>query len=75
MRLALNTSSNVDSGSCCRARCPSSIQVMFSSPFRLSLTELITNVDISGNVPLSEALETVILDEFIIVLWIYNYSG
>ena len=64
MRLALNTSSNVDSGSCCHARCPNSIQVMFSSPFRLSLTELITNVDISGNAPLSDALETAVYNRW-----------
>ena len=49
---------------------PNSIQVTLSVPFRLSLTELLTNMDINGSAPLSEVLETVILEELIIVLWI-----
>ena len=43
---------------------------MLSDPFKLSLTELITNVDINGTAPLSGILETVILEEFIIDLGI-----
>ena len=45
--------------------------LIMSDPFRLSLTELITNVDINGTAPLSDVLETIILDpeEFINVLW------
>ena len=43
---------------------------MFSVPFRLSLTELISSTDISGTAPLSDVLKTVILEEFIITLWI-----
>ena len=39
-------------------------------PFRLSLTELISNLDISGIAPLSDVLETVTLEEFIITLGI-----
>ena len=49
---------------------PSSIHVMFSVPFKVSLTELISNIDISGTAPLSEVLETVTLEEFIIALGI-----
>ena len=49
---------------------PNSIQVMFSVPFRLSFTELITRVDINGTAPLSDVLKTVILEEIITALWI-----
>ena len=43
---------------------------MLSVPFRLSLTELISIMDINGTAPFSEVLETVILEEFIIALGI-----
>ena len=51
---------------------PNSIQVMFSVPFRLSLTDLISNLDISGTVSLSDVLKTVTLEDFIIALGTYT---
>ena len=43
---------------------------MFNVPFRLSLTELISNLDISGIAPLSDILETITLKESTIALGI-----
>ena len=47
-----------------------SMHVMFNVPFRLSLTEIISNVDIRGVAPVADILKTVPLEEFIITLGI-----
>ena len=48
---------------------PNSMHVMFNVPFRISfLTGLITSLDIRGVSSLSDILEMVALEEFIIAL-------
>ena len=48
---------------------PNSIHVMFNVPFRNTLIDLISSLDIKGASSLSDILEMVTLEEFIIILF------